>query len=273
MSPFKEDALMRVPAFDVGRVADVVAAIGAAHFPRAFLAALSDLCGAELCSAFAWTEGEAPVVLFAEGDVANLPAFAQQASLAYAREFWRSDRALRHLGSGVDRVSVLRTAAAGLPDRRHRFDCYERAGIEERLSLYRPGELAFLANGYRTRRAGTFSSEDIANVERFAPILLSAVAKHYELALRQRGEAPVSDTIRMLISTEAGLSGREAQVAAGLIHGHSQREIGAEMNVALSSVVTYRRRAYQKLGVENRRRLLQRYQEICGRAPIAAIAN
>lgn len=273
MSPFKEDALSRVQAFDISRIADVVSAIGAAHFPNAFLAALSELCGAELCSAFVWSEGEAPEVLFAEGDVANLPAFAQQASLAYAREFWRSDRTLRHLGAGADRVSVLRTAAAGLPDRRHRLDCYERAGVEERLSLYRPGDVALLANGYRTRNTGTFSSEDIANVERFAPILLSAVAKHYELALRQRGEAPVSDTIRMLISTEAGLSGREAQVAAGLIHGHSQREIGAEMNVALSSVVTYRRRAYQKLGVENRRRLLQRYQELCGRAPVAAMSN
>lgn len=250
---------------DSALVAAAVAAIGTPRFPRAFLAALSGLCGAQLCSAFVWRDASAPVVLFAEGDVPDFPAFAQQATLAYAREFWRSDRVVRGLGQGAkDNVSVVRTAPTGLSDRRYRVACYERAGIGERLSLYRPGRPAFLANGYRMHGAETFSSEDIARVEAAAPILLSAVAKHEELERREHSEGALSDTIRMLIAAEAGLSGREAEVAAGLIHGRSQKEIGADMNLALSSIITYRRRAYQKLGVENRRRLLQRYHEFRG---------
>ncbi|MEI9928104.1 MAG: LuxR C-terminal-related transcriptional regulator [Sphingomonas sp.] len=37
--------------------------------------------------------------------------------------------------------------------------------------------------------------------------------------------------------------------------GLGQAEIGAEAGLALSSVITYRRRAYRKLGVADRRQL------------------
>lgn len=48
------------------------------------------------------------------------------------------------------------------------------------------------------------------------------------------------------------LSTRERQVAFGLAHGRSQREIAAEMGVSYHTVVTLTRRCYAKLGVRSK---------------------
>lgn len=238
----------------VTRIARLTAAIGAAQFPPRFLDALAALSGSDLCSAFAFARAGPPRVLFAEGWLPAVPAFAQLASADYARDYWRRDavgRRMRSRGS-AGAIEVFRVTAGGISDAEHRHACYERAGVGERLSICMAGTPAILASGYRTRAAGPFAIADIERVERFAPLLMSALARHIELA-EADGGAP--DTIRLLMAAEHGLTGREAQVAAGLARGLGQAEIGAEAGLALSSVITYRRRAYRKLGVADRRQL------------------
>lgn len=58
------------------------------------------------------------------------------------------------------------------------------------------------------------------------------------------------------------LSHREAQVAALTVEGFAQAEISARLSLQTSTVVTYRKRAYQKLGVSGRRHLRERLAEI-----------
>lgn len=242
-------------AAQLARLAELIAAVGTDMFPERFLAALAALSGSQLCSAFSFDETGVPRVLLAEGSHPAIPAFAQVASLNYAREYWKHDLIGRRMRGGgrSDRIKVARVSAAGIADSRHRRDCYERAGIGERLSLCAPGEPAILANGYRMRTGGAYSLEDIERVERYAAILIAAIRRHAQLAAGEKA----TDTVRMLISLERGLSGREVEVAAALVHGRTQIEIGEEMGLSLSTVVTYRRRAYQKLGVGNRRQLMR----------------
>lgn len=243
----------------VARIAELTAAIGAPEFPARFLTALAALSGSELCSAFAF-EPEGPRVLFAEGWLPAVPAFAQSASLEYAREYWRRDAVGRRLRAraAAGRIEVFRVTAGGIADAQHRRACYDRAGVGERLSICRSGAPALLASGYRTAAAGSYAIEEIERVEHFAPLLVSAIARHLELA---RGTPGPSETMRQLMTAGPGLTGREAQVAAGLLHGRSQAEIGEEAGLALSSIITYRRRAYRKLGVANRRQLRRLLEE------------
>jgi DNA-binding CsgD family transcriptional regulator len=58
-----------------------------------------------------------------------------------------------------------------------------------------------------------------------------------------------------------GLSAREAEVAAALILGQTQAQIAGSVGLSVNSVITYRRRAYQKLAVADRRAL----QALCER--------
>jgi len=58
------------------------------------------------------------------------------------------------------------------------------------------------------------------------------------------------------------LSRREAEVLAGLLLGRTQSEISETTGVALSSIITYRRRAYRKLGVADQRELERLYHQL-----------
>lgn len=54
----------------------------------------------------------------------------------------------------------------------------------------------------------------------------------------------------------APLSERERQICLYLLRGHTLKSAAAELGVALSSAETYRKRAYEKLGVPSRARLV-----------------
>ncbi|NLW05604.1 MAG: helix-turn-helix transcriptional regulator, partial [Pseudomonadaceae bacterium] len=53
----------------------------------------------------------------------------------------------------------------------------------------------------------------------------------------------------------AFLSERERQVCAAVLQGKKSETIAYELEVAPSSVVTYRKRAYDKLGISSRAQL------------------
>ncbi len=53
------------------------------------------------------------------------------------------------------------------------------------------------------------------------------------------------------------LSFRELEVAAGMLAGKTLREIAASLGVAHSTAITYRERAYRRLGVQNLKALRQ----------------
>ncbi len=99
-------------------------------------------------------------------------------------------------------------------------------------------------------------------LEEAGPTLIAAVRRHTELM--ERKEQTVLSHSRSVLLRQArewGLSEREAEVATGLAMGQSQSDIAKASGLALNSVITYRRRAYQKLKVADRLEL----REMCDR--------
>ncbi|MFV3126509.1 helix-turn-helix transcriptional regulator [Niveispirillum sp. KHB5.9] len=244
---------------DIGMLAGMVATVGAPEFPARFLATLEGLCGARLFSAFGYAGQGAPQTLFAEGVCRGVPDFARTASMAYRSRYWRSDNAVRRMVPGV---SVVRTRAGDIADPDYRRACYDRGGIGERLSILSGGSRPLVANGYRAASDGAFRPGDIARLEALAPVLMASLSRHVELSTCRPGDDTPSEVQRALLAAEAGLSAREAEVAAGFILGRTQGEIGAETGLTLSSIITYRRRAYCKLGVMDKQELLAAYREL-----------
>jgi DNA-binding CsgD family transcriptional regulator len=242
-------------------LADMVAGLGGGAFADRFLAALRALTGADLCSAFRIGRDGGLRVLFAEGAHPTIPSFAQVASLDYAEHYWKQDGLRRRLKGGPRTVRVVRQASSAIADPGYRAACYDRAGIAERLTLYQGGPEAIFASGYRTREHGPFSDIDVARLETFAPILLSAADRHDRLVRHAGPRAPgASEVVRRLLAGPQGLSAREAEIAAGLILGRTQPQIASDMALSLGTVITYRRRAYGKLGVASRAELSRCYQ-------------
>ncbi len=239
-------------------LAAAVAALGAVEFPERFLAVLRALAGTDLCSAFELVGDGAPRYLFSAGRHPDIPDFAESASLAYARNYWQRDRATqRALAQAAGSVQIVRQAWNGITDPDYRRTCYERGGIVERLTLYAGGARPLFASAYRTRASGHSGAAEVEALEEAAPLVMALLAKHLETAQRpaEGQPAPLHEIARRLLDCGHALSEREAAVAASLFLGRTQRDISAATGIALSSVITYRRRAYRKLSVSDRRGL------------------
>jgi DNA-binding CsgD family transcriptional regulator len=241
---------------DVPRLlGELVEAIGRAEFPERFLSAMRAITGVTLCSVFRH-DGRAGVQLvFAQGDAMGSDG-GLAASRAYARHYWRSDAQLMRLArSGGGAPIVVRRRASEIADPAYRTACYERTGVGERVSLLCPGLPGLVANGYRLRDEPPLSSSALQRLEAYAGLLIAAIRQHVRAdvaAGHLLDEAALSEA---LVALGCGLSTREAEVAAAIILGETQPRIAAAKHLSPATVVTYRRRAYGKLGVTSRRDL------------------
>lgn len=254
-----------------GALAELVGAIGTAHFPERFLGAMRMLAKVELCSVFRRDRGEPVELLFAEGTPPS-PDFPMRASLDYARNYWRSDHQITRLArSARSGPVVVRKRACDIGDPAWRAACYDRAGVTERISIVSSGPSILVANGYRLSSSDPISSEDIARLETYAALLMATVERH------QNSTVPTFDEtalVQSLIGLHCGLSTREAEISAAMILGETQEEIAVRTQLSHGTVVTYRRRAYGKLGVANRRDLLRLHRRlVSGEMPFTATAT
>lgn len=252
-------------------LANLVAAIGGANFPARFLTAMRMLAGVELCSVFRRNAAEPVHLLFAESQ-APMAGFPVRASLEYARSYWRSDHQIAHLSRAVrQRPVVVRKRAAEIANPAYRAACYDRAGVVERLSIVAPGQSTLVANGYRLAESEPFSQSDIERLEGHAAILIAAIERNDSIAAAAAPMFDEAGLIQALMKLNCGLSTREAEISAAMILGETQDEIAHRTHLSHGSIVTYRRRAYGKLGVANRRDLLRLHRQLGGGEDLPAI--
>jgi|GEM_PF-1029892 len=237
--------------------AELIPAIGRSEFPERVLGVLRKLGGCDYGSAFLWDAHGGPRLVFAAGTHPAISGFALSASRAYERTYWRVDTGIRRCMTRVrGGVALLRMTPAEIRDPDYRHHCYERGGICERLMLLDAASPIITVSGYRTVLRGPSTPQVVRSLQQAAPTLIAAVRRHSELLEHQSPSGCSLSRHELLERARAwGLSAREAEVVAGLATGQSQSEIARCAGIALNSVVTYRRRAYQKLRVSNRREL------------------
>lgn len=248
-------------------IARLMDALGEPIFPERFFETLRALAQADLCSAFQVADDGSLVYLFALGDHSRIPGFAERASLDYAHRYWQRDMVTRQMlnaGASRGKVQVARQAWNGIRDPEYRRDCYERAHVLERLTLYCPEDLPVVASLYRTRESGPFTLAAVDRIELMAPLIMAMLVKHVRLQARQaaRLHPPAREIADRLLQSGFALSAREAEVSAGLLLGRTHREISEAAGLAQSSIVTYRQRAYRKMGVCDQRGLEALYEGI-----------
>jgi DNA-binding CsgD family transcriptional regulator len=236
-------------------VVATVAAIGRPDFPDRLRLAVRALTGGQLCSVFTLDDRGTPRHLLAAAPPPHA-GFAAAASQRYAAQFWHRDPMLRRLvHRPTAQVRIDRQRADAIPDDEYRHWCYDVGGVVERISIF-GGERPVLVSGYRVRGEPAPATAGLAV---HAPVLLAAVTRHRSLVAAPQGADRV-DVEARLDDLNVGLTARERQTVARILLGHTQLEIAEDLSVALSTVITYRRRAYQRLGVPDRKALLARLE-------------
>jgi DNA-binding CsgD family transcriptional regulator len=115
----------------------------------------------------------------------------------------------------------------------------------------------------RSGSSGLFRKDQLAELSAAADMLISAFAKHANLVWDRSGASKEFSSVELiegrLRAADRGLTARELQVSARILYGISTVGIALDLEVGEETVATYRKRAYQRLGIGSRHELFQLY--------------
>ena len=243
---------MKADAFRQQAIRDItpaVLAIGRASFPQALIGALRRLADVGHCMVFSF-EGERSANCLL--DAGNIP-IGRDLGVAYSGHFFLTD---------PNRDAILEGQAEAAPillptfARRMYSDSYRKIFFEDSDIVDKCAtaiwveDTCFYVNFYRITSQGRFTREEIQRLMAVAPTVSAAVARHFQQDEAVEGD-PAQSLKRLFASAApfAALTGREKEVCRRILSGFSSGAIAAELGISLHSALTYRKRAYEKLGI------------------------
>lgn len=239
----------------VGDVTPAVLAIARPGFPQALIGTLRRLANVGHCMVFSLVpEGAVRCLL----DIGNI-AIGGELGAAYAERFHLADPNRDAILSKAQSPApiVLPTFARRMYSNSYRKLFFDDSGIVDKFAtaIWVDGG-CFYVNFYRIRSQGRFAAAEVERLKQIAPAVSATVARHFREA---RG--PHLDPGQRLANLLAGsppfdaLTGRERDVCRRILLGFSSEAISAELGISLHSTLTYRKRAYAKLGISSQNEL------------------
>jgi DNA-binding CsgD family transcriptional regulator len=223
---------------------------------------VNKLCGAEYCTVLVFASDMATDT--ASGSLSDAKLVRHNIDM-YIADIWRVDPMIAQ-AKKLLRKSPVASATVHMPVsaiRRELLPAYQNLGIHDRVMVY--GLTSIGAVGIsllRSKEQGAFTSAEAERVARNSDMLMAIAARHSELVRKsdcQRALESVEEIEGALDWAEVGLSQRELQVCARILYGLSKAGVAADLGIGEETVVTYRRRAYQHLGIATKHELLRWY--------------
>lgn len=249
------------PSLDISRAAGLMAAIGS-HRQDAFAAevvrTVSAFVPVAQCTVYAYDAERRPrAVSIADGrDGRELGTI----SALYTRYFYPMDGNQQVMGvesrrTGGPRLVVHRQARDDISHPAYRENCYARPDVRERIAILSGADACswLSVNLYRSTQQGNFQPGELEVIGELAPLLADA-ARHHSRIVDASRHLPAL-LLRRLHAACPDLSKRELDVIRGMLEGLSSPQIAEVMGVRLSSVTTYQKRAYRRLGISGVREL------------------
>lgn len=244
-----------------------ICAIGERDFGSHLLGFLNLTCGAEHCTVLRLDADQLSRVAGASLD--GTDTAERQGELYLQNHRWRGDpmieEACQQLASKP--ASIIRAAVREFANADFRELLYGRTGIGERLLLCGRSDTGMIGLSIlRRAQVGAFTGDDIARIQESASLLLAMLGKHIGLTL-DRPDLSLALTSLVEIETciaaaPLPISRREAEVCARILYGMSSIGIALELGISEETVMTYRKRAYQRLGFASQRELLLWYLDL-----------
>jgi DNA-binding CsgD family transcriptional regulator len=242
-------------------LAPLVNAIGEDRFGPALARFLNELCGADHFAAFRLAKGELRAV--AACCVEPERTARDRVEIYVNQGWWKHDPAMTeaqrclaavrfslvHVDFSEDGYAAMR--ASVFPHVRDRLLlCGHGPHADFGLSIVRADPLA------------PFAGDAIEKVALSAELLMSLLDKHADIRQTRPNVAQALtrlDEIESCIVAASVLPRREAEVTSRILYGLSSVGIALDLSVSEETVKTYRKRAYQRLGIGSERELLTWY--------------
>jgi len=153
----------------------------------------------------------------------------------------------------IDRETpcIAKVAIEDIEDQQYRH-CFESVRVHERLSFFSQGHSGlYQLSVYRGRRAQGFSPRALAQFSALASLVLASAFKQEDLCRSAPLHMDLPAIERRLDNLSPQLSKREREVCARAAAGKTIEATALDLKIAKTSVITYRQRAYQKLGISS----------------------
>lgn len=247
----------------------LVSTIGEEKFGSQLLTFFNDICGAEYCMLYHLNADAAQEVTTAGlngTDIGN-----QKVQLYFQNQRWKRDPMIAQARKQLDvqQTSIVQTPIKELPFYDFRDVLYGRTNVCDRMILSGRSEQGIIALVLlRTSDSGAFTNIDIDHVQSTCSILMSVAGKHIDITRDNPNLSSALTSLEQietcLTITSAPLSKREAQVCARILYGMTSTGIAFELGIGEETAMTYRKRAYLRLGIASQRELLLWYLDLWG---------
>jgi DNA-binding CsgD family transcriptional regulator len=254
MNPMELDKNVTLHASYLG---NAMKAIGTERYGTACLEVFTRSLAADHWTFFHHTPGR--VTRIAAASQSSVPS-GDDSIERFVTHCHRLDPALTTVSKNLrEPMLVNKMDINDITDPRYR-KCFELTGVTERLSLYsRYASDLYQLSIYRTGSGpSTLSAPELKHFTALASLIMITGLKHETISAArlppQQGDFLSIEA--MLERMPQQLSKRECEVCTRAAIGKTIEKTALELDIKPSSVITYRQRAYQKLGIRSQSELV-----------------
>jgi DNA-binding CsgD family transcriptional regulator len=237
---------------------ELIATLGTPRFEPSFFRTAREATDCEHLTAFACSDRSPARLLFAINHGSR--PIAQSIAEKYLAHYWEHDPANqicdRNASSNYD--IAVRVLSRDIDHDGYRRDCYSSVDLVDRFSIIRhTKDETIRLNLYRSARRGRFAATDLAPVLECANVMLALLAKH-DAQRPPADQGNAADVLaQRLLRIFPQLARRERDVCVGIMQGLSSEAIALALGISVNTVLTYRKRAYARLGISSHNELMR----------------
>ena len=248
-------------------VCPLVLAIGQSSFAQTLIETLRTVADVGHCMVFAFDDERSARWAMSVGNISIGPDLG----VAYSEHFHMADpnrdaifKAPSHL-----RPITLPSFSRRMYDRSYRKLFFENSEIVDKVaSAIWVGRACYYVNFYRTAAQGGFCDDERLRLTTVAPLVSAAVARHCQADAASADPALRLEALFASREPLVSLTSREKDVCLRILSGYSSEAIAADLGIGLNSAFTYRKRAYQKLGIASQNELFGIALRLMANAPV-----
>lgn len=225
---------------------NLLGALGSARLGPVLLEIAGDLVKASEIFGFRLNRDDVPEMLVSCGR----RGFAARRASLYLSRFSGLDpiRDIIRSQAREDCVTLTSFRSRDIADDSYRRRCFDHAGLVEKVSCFqRCGDDVFVLAFYRAER----EFQDHAPMVELARLALPVLRRHRDMLGEETGLTLPERLDRRLALHYPSLTDRERDVCARTIAGMTAEAIALDLGIGRTSVLTYRRRAYERYGMSS----------------------
>lgn len=220
--------------------ARLIEAVGSARFGDMLLQIATSICYIDELFGYIVVDGEEPRSIVSSS---HLPDVNQRVE-SYMYRFYQHDPAVREIAKIEKGKSfVQRIALNDIIPYDYRDKCFVQPGFSEKLSFgWRGTGYLLVLSFYRTDNS---DEEALSKLASLSNLTLAIMVRHHTPVNHQN---IIELLERRIWRSFPELTRREREICARSLAGHKAAEIAAELDIGMGTVLTYRQRAYRRMG-------------------------